>query len=92
MVVIGFGIFQTFHFGWLQLRDGLLYHVTLGRPLGVIEKQGRIHGSISRGRGGRSRKPQKVTLLRTDRRTNRPMDRPTDRPTDRQSGLKSRVS
>ena len=41
-------------------------------------KQGRIHGSISRGRVGRSGKPQKVTLLQTDG----PMDRPTDRPTD----------
>ena len=39
MVVVGFGTFQTFHFGWLQLRDGLLYHVTLGRPLGVFEKK-----------------------------------------------------
>ena len=39
MVVVGFGTFQTFHFGWLQLQGGLLYHVTLGRPFGVIEKK-----------------------------------------------------
>ena len=29
---------------------------------GLEFEQGRIHGSISRGRVGRSRKPQKVTL------------------------------
>ena len=40
------------------------------KPLGI--QQGRIHGSISRGRVGRSGKPQKVTLLPTDGPTDGP--------------------
>ena len=39
------------------------------------DKQGRIHGNISRGRVGRSGKPRKVTLLPTDGRTDGPTDR-----------------
>ena len=42
------------------------------------EKQGRIRGSISRGRVGRSGKPRKVSFV-TDRRTDGPTDGPTDK-------------